>query len=302
MKRILIVGVSSFLGSHLAIALRQKYRLFGTFHRHHPRIEPVTAFRLEIKPGAPIEDFVRFANPDVLIYCPGVASFRQCEKDPITSQFVNGEAPIVFAQAMEDLQRPMVFFSSSKVFSGNHGRYREEDARDPQTAYGKAKEWAERRLVSLGNTITLRLGTLFGVGALGQDGIIVRLIKDLQKNTPTPYICDEYRSFVGVEEVARAVEKVIESPMDPGLFHVSHSGRASYHDLACTVAREFGYSTHGLSSITGVDFSHKTGSNESRGTDLSLDGALFSHKYALTIATMEDSIRHWKERLQNGLQ
>ena len=303
MKRVLIVGVSSFIGSHLVVRLRKSFRVFGTYYRHKPVLDGVLPFYLQIAPDLRSDQLVKSLKPDFLIYCVGIADNKLCEQDPMGTHFVNAEAPVILARIMQEIGGQFIFLSSAKVFSGVKGSYKEEESTSPLNIYGKSKEMAEELLDSLDNVISLRLGTPFGIGAHGQNSILNRLLLRLKSGQPTSYICDEQRSFYGVTDLANAIACVLEDQKDlRGLYHVSNSERHSYYDFATSVASCFGYCRKLVTPISGEQFSKDIGSTEKRGKDISLNGSLFQHKFHFKVDSMEDSIFRLKEALGRGAQ
>ena len=303
MKRILIVGASSFIGSNLCVALCRKHRVFGTYSTRKVRVDGVASFHLPITPHTELQAFVNLLKPDVLIYCAGIRDEAQCQKDPLGSLFVNAEAAAVMAGALRPWGGRFIYFSTSKIFSGNRGGYTEEDTPQPSSAYGTTKNEGEALLDAFSNVFVLRLGTIYGMSALGQDSMLNRILASLWSHAVTPLISDEYRSFVAVEDLIRFVEKVIESPDEnEGTYHVGSWVKETHFGFAKTAARVFELPDQALRAVSGKEYAGHGFSFESRGRDLSLDSTLFANVFQISARSSEFSLRLIQNKLRLGHQ
>src|ERR1700722_12707583 len=125
MKRVLIIGSSSFIGVNLAIRLRKDYRVFGTHYRNRPHVDGLTSFPLSLRPDRPLNDFLSLLKTSVIVYAAAIVNDPDVEKNPELAKFVNAEGPLICARYLEPTGGRLVFLSSSKVFSGEDGDYEE---------------------------------------------------------------------------------------------------------------------------------------------------------------------------------
>lgn len=303
MKKVLIIGVSSFVGSNLAVVLRDHFRIFGTFQRHKPKIDGVPCFSYPIPATQTVDELLDLVKPDAVIYCPGIAGFRECQADPLAALHLHAEFPTSIAARMEERKGQFFYFSTSKVFDGESGTYREDDPINPRTVYGKTKARGEELLQRHAGVMILRLGTVFGMGSLGQNSILNRTWKEIATGKERRYISDELRSFYSVEYVAAAVRHLLQlGPEYSGLYHLSHSKRESYYGFAKAIAEMFGLPQTTLVPVTGESFSALTGSDEARGRDLSLSGVSFERRFGIACPTLEESLGSIRANLRLGVQ
>ncbi len=306
MKRILIVGASSFAGSNLALFLRKKYRVMGTYFHHRIQINDVLSFRFPLSTETKFKSLIRIARPDVILYCAGERNESKCSQSPIETLFLNAGAPSELFRAAREVCPKIpkfIYFSSSKVFSGVKGHYSEEDIPDGQSSYGRSKLAGEEALSRFENTYILRLGTLFGLGSSGQDSIVNRFLTSLWKKELIPLIHDEYRSFFSVDDLCRAIDLIIESETCPeGIYHLGNPHRESYYDFGLHLAHAFNLQDTGLLKISGKSISEHGFRPEDRGHDLSLSTDRFSKLFPFHAKETEFSLRLIQYRLRKGTQ
>jgi len=304
MKRILIVGASSFIGANIATALRGRHPIVGTYSRNIPRIDGIQTFRFTLTPGAQISELLEMTHPDVVIYCAAEVSDHLCGENPEQALYVNAEAPYHFARALQDIGKRLIFLSTSKVFSGNQGNYAENDEALPQNLYAKMKLHGEQQLRNFENLFILRLGTIFGVGsATHKSAILNRFLWELWQDKPLSLIADEFRSFLAVSEVARAVEAVIEAPSAlAGLYHLSHQERHTYFTFGKELSLVFGLVNAKLNPIPGSAFGGEmAASGGARGNDLTLDGSLFEKTFGVNFRGVIPSLVEIREVFRKGM-
>lgn len=306
MKRVLIVGASGFVGSNLAVALRRHYRVIGTHARHPVHVDNILSFRFLLQSGADYRGLLRLARPDAIVYCAAERSEERCQRFPHESFYVNAIAPGEITLAAKSvLTHPprMIFLSTSKVFSGTRGHYVEEDIPDGKSQYGISKLRGEEALGERENTFILRLGTLFGLSAWEQDSMMNRILLNLWKGELTPLIRDEYRSFLSVEDLCQAIEKIIESrEITAGLYHIGTPEKETYFQFGERLAHAFGLPDTCLLSISGKSFSGHGFVPENRGHDLSLRGDRFQKDFHFHARDTDFSLRLIHHRLSRGTQ
>lgn len=87
-----------------------------------------------------------------------------CDKDPLTARQVNLEAIEMILRLRKQEQRIIFPNTNSGYGVGQEGVYcTEESPLNPVSLYGKLKVEAEKLILEAGNSITLRLATVFGI-------------------------------------------------------------------------------------------------------------------------------------------
>lgn len=302
MKKVFIVGMSSFIGSSLAVYLRKHYRVYGTYSTYKPQIDNVISFKLTLKPTDHIDELIRFISPDVVIYCAAMNNENECINQPALALYVNGEAPQLFARAIENIGGRFIFLSTSKVFSGEKGSYTESDPPRPQSTYGRTKYRAEESIKGRDNTFILRLGTAFGLASYGQRSFLNRMLYALWRKEELNLISNEHRSFFSVEELAKAVGVIIDVDIGySGIYHIGGDTKDTYYSFMSKVASIF-HIPHSLLKPVEGDFYNdsSTFQGKRRGQDLSLCHKHFSDTFHHQFLDPEHSIERLCDQLKNG--
>jgi dTDP-4-dehydrorhamnose reductase len=301
MQRVLIVGASSLLGAHIALRLRDRHLVTGTFDLHAPGLRGLPTIRLPLREGTPWGDLLKLLRPDTIFYCAAERDERLCQKDPLRALAINAEVPANLARAMEGSSAKLVYFSTSKVFSGEQGDYSESDETHPLGNYGQSKARGEQMLAGFERVFTIRLGTLFGLGPVPSRSLFNRLLADIWNGVALPVIEDEPRSFHGVDWVAEAAERLLEAdPGQAGLYHLTAAPKLSHYSFCVALGRALGASTAHLEPVPGETYSRSHPSPAGRGRDTSLAGDIFEATFGITPPSTAKSLKRLVETLKTG--
>lgn len=298
----MIVGISGLIGSHLALAFRQSRQVYGTYRTRHPKLSGTVCFQVDLSDQGKLVERIRKTRPDILYYCAGVSDEEFCQNHRPLAELVHCRTAVLCAELLDELGGSMVYFSSSKVFSGAKGTYSEEDTPDPISLYGGLKLQAEHELERLKNVTILRLGNVFGLGVRSDSSGLSRLLSRLWSGHRVPLISDEYRSFYSVDEVVSVCESLMENKegFPTGVFHLSNCERSSYFDLGHLIVHLLDIPEKAVSALTGEEFDRLQGVKWPRGQDLTLDGSRLNSITGREIASIRIGLASLRRQLRRG--
>jgi dTDP-4-dehydrorhamnose reductase len=163
--KILVIGASGMIGSTVLRVMSEKndWDVFGTVR--HANVKRFFAVEIaeRLVAGVDVEypdtlmkvlDQIR---PDVVINCTGLTKHKPEADDPLISIPINTLMPHRLAGLCKLVGARLVHISTDCVFSGEKGRYTEDDFADARDVYGKSKVLGE---VLYPHAITLRTSTI----------------------------------------------------------------------------------------------------------------------------------------------
>lgn len=221
--RILVTGANGQLGREIAkqgteheLILTDRYSLNIT------NLEAVHSLFKEVKPQA-------------VIHCAAYTQVDQAEDDRDEAFRVNVVGAQNIASKCLEINARMVYISTDYVFDGAGQKpYREFDAVNPQTVYGRTK-WQGEEIIRqiLGSHYIVRTAWLYGEGSnfvktminLAKDRDELRVVHD-QVGTPTSTV-----------DVAKAVFALLKQGSF-GTYHATCQGACSWYDFACEIFRQ----------------------------------------------------------------
>jgi nucleoside-diphosphate-sugar epimerase len=220
MDKVLITGGAGYLGSVLVgHLLRRNYRvtvLDNLFYGQASLLqycrEPGFDFVAgDVRDEATVAGLVK--SHDILVPLAAIVGAPACARDPIMARGVNHEA-VALINRVRSRSQPLVLPSSNSGYGTKSGATHctEETPVEPITVYGVTKVEAEREVLEHGESVSLRLATVFGPSPRMR---IDLLVNDFVHRAVTDgylviYEKDFKRNYIHVEDVAECFCFAIE--------------------------------------------------------------------------------------------
>lgn len=249
--KILITGMSGFVGAALAAGLEARHRIIGTFHSGSVKPGKYKAARLDLGDGDDIGRLFVVEAPDLVVHCAAMSKVPQCESNKEAAEEINaGAAGLVAAAALRAGSR-LIYLSTDLVFGGRKGMYREEDRPRPLSRYAETKLMGEGASRSRhAGTIVARLALCYGWGPRPEMSFTHWMIGELEQGRRVKVFTDQYRTPLYVGAMAGIVEKLVERGVDGETYHVGGQDRVSRHGFARRLCEVFGLDESLLVPVT----------------------------------------------------
>jgi len=233
MEKILITGISGFLGWNLARRLNDQYHIYGICLDNPVSIPGVETFTFDLSDWSKIERLCQAVNPTVIVHTAAYSNPDYCELHHKEALTLNTFATREFAKSANRLGSKLIDTSTDFVFDGRRGEYSEADDPAPINYYGKTKFLAELEIMNhCSHYATLRIGTLYGRGNGIRLNFFETMEKQLLAEKKPSCIVDQYRTFLFVEDAVQAISQLIEEKTLKGLFHLGGPEKASRFQFA----------------------------------------------------------------------
>jgi dTDP-4-dehydrorhamnose reductase len=162
-----------------------------------------------------------------------------CEREPDQAWQVNVEGSRYVAAAAAEIGAHVVFVSTDYVYSGERGPYRETDAPDPRSVYGKTKLAAEQAILELCPTAAIaRTSTLYGYATGVRANFVTWLVGQLEAGKEVTVVTDQISSPTLAENLAEML-LALAIKRASGIFHCVGADWMPRFDFACAVADVF---------------------------------------------------------------
>ena len=231
--RVLLTGAAGQVGSEIVRLLEAR-----SAERAHGRLEVVALdhARLELERRDQVLATVCAAEPDVVIHPAALTAVDACELDPDRAFAVNGLGTRHLAEASRLVGAHVVYLSTDYVFDGRSDcPYREWDATNPLSVYGRSKLAGEHELDP--SWATVRTAWVVGLNGSNMAKTVLRVARE---STGALRFVDDQRGSPTV--AGDLAEKVVELALSrrPGCFHVTNQGETTWYGFARAVLEEAG--------------------------------------------------------------
>lgn len=152
----------------------------------------------------------------------------QAETDGEAARQANVTGPRNLAIAAEEKKIPLLHVSSDYVFDGLAGKpYREDDAPNPLSVYGKSKLDGENEVAAI-NSRHLIVRTAWVYSVTGKN--FCKTMIKLGLKGDVRVVSDQFGSPTYAPHLAQGIRKLIESSAQ-GIYHLAGSGGTSWFGL-----------------------------------------------------------------------
>ncbi|KVN94063.1 dTDP-4-dehydrorhamnose reductase [Burkholderia ubonensis] len=178
-------------------------------------------------------------RPDVIVNAAAYTAVDRAETEEALATTVNGVAVGELAEAARKQGAQLLHYSTDYVFDGEATLpYREDNATNPRSAYGRSKVAGEQAIAQVGGD-WLIFRTSWVYGARGRN--FMRTIANASlKHDTLRVVADQYGTPTSARLLADltgfalrdAIARRRESRFPPGIYHVTAGGYTSWHTFA----------------------------------------------------------------------
>lgn len=236
MKKLLITGISGFLGWNLAQQARQSWDVYGTYFSHKIEIPDVTSVKVDLIKFADFKAVFSQVKPDAVIHLAAASKPNFCQNNPEISYQINVTASVNIAHLCSEFNIPCVFTSTDLVFDGLNSPYQETDPVSPISYYGEQKVNAEREMSTIyPNTVIARMPLMFGIPSPVSASFIQFFLKTLREGKELSLFTDEFRTPVSGSTAAKGLLLALEKA-PAGIIHLGGKERISRYKFGLLMA------------------------------------------------------------------
>lgn len=299
-RSVLIIGGSGFVGTSLALRMREQFKVFITYRSHPITIPGVTAIPLAADNRNWAKRVVYTAKPDAVIYAAGSNSVEKAEADPRMADHVHVGGPATASDVSDILQPKFIYLSNCYVFDGTRGNYHETDTVLPELALGKSKLGGENfiRGRSL-NWIVVRSSPLIGRGNGLRLSTLDLLRMRLDRGERVELSNHETHSVSHISGLTDMLTKLIESGVRNKTLHFGGLTKLTQYEWGVKFAERFGYDSSLVIPSRAI-FMRKGVASESHG-DYSLNSSQAVETLKIKPLLLEESFDLIEKQLIAGL-
>ncbi len=239
MNKLLVTGVSGFLGPHICRAALESWSVYGTVCANNAEIAGVNIARIDLTNYAELKKLFADVGPDAVVHAAAISQANICQNERSISGKTNVDASINIAKLCADLAIPCVFTSTDLVFDGENAPYNENSPVNPINIYGEQKAMAEAGMAAACPDLAIcRLALMFGKGTPASGSFLQHMIKAAQNGDELGLFVDEFRTPVNVNIAVKGILLSLEKPN--GIAHLGGLDRISRYDFGKLLMKTMG--------------------------------------------------------------
>lgn len=238
--RILITGVNGLLGSSLVDYFHDRARAFAVCRHCAVQLNEVETIPLDIRDRTAVQGCLEEWRPDIVIHCAAETRVDFCEQNPRQAHRVNALAAGWLAVAAQNIGAKIVYISTDSVYSGEHGRHREDETPDPVNVYAQSKLAGEVAILRATDNYLILRTNMYGWSPGKKQSLAEWMVTQLASGKTISGFQDIIFSPLLVNQLAELIDALLEREIT-GLFNLGSRDSCSKYDFAHRICREFSY-------------------------------------------------------------
>lgn len=197
---------------------------------------------LDITNVEAIEQFLAANNIDGIVNCAAYTAVDKAEANEELCTLLNAEAPGYLAHAIEKRGGWMIQISTDYVFDGTqHIPYQEDEDTCPNSVYGRTKLVGEFNVLKLcQQSMVIRTAWLYSTFG---NNFVKTMIRLGNERPELGVVADQIGTPTYARDLARIIMTVISKGIQPGIYHFTNEGVASWYDFTKAIHRLAGITT-----------------------------------------------------------
>ncbi len=259
--RILVTGVTGFIGSHLVQELVKKnYTVYGLVRyttNRNPRLvseflKDITLVTADITDYLSVRDAIKYSDPDVIVHLAALSPVRDSFEKPFPYVNTNITGTLNIAYSLLELpdfkRRKLVYASTAEVYGMQKTPPTKEDAvLNPSSPYANTKAMTDVHLRMMAGIHGLNATVMRCTNSYGRkidtsfyiEYLVTTMLKGDKVYIGAP---DSLREYMYVSDHVSAYVKAIEKSKGNGeAYNASISNLISNRDVAYKIADIIGF-------------------------------------------------------------
>lgn len=192
---------------------------------------------MDITNPAQVEEVIKEAQVDAVIHCAAWTAVDKAEEQVDLCRKVNKDGPANIAKVCEELDIPMMYFSTDYVFNGlGEEPWMEYEEREPLNVYGQTKYEGELEVERLKKYFTIRISWVFG---LNGNNFIKTMLRLGKERGEVSVVNDQVGSPTYTYDLAKLCVDMIQTDKY-GTYHATNQGYCSWYEFACEIFKQAG--------------------------------------------------------------
>jgi dTDP-4-dehydrorhamnose reductase len=223
--KVWITGSKGMLGQDLCTLAEYDFEIFESDRE------------VDITDELAVSAFLSKNKPDLIINCAAYTAVDQAETETELNYKLNALGPEILGKCSAKANIGIIHISTDYVLSGSAPNPLTEKAPiNPINAYGKAKAEGEILLAKANPSYWIvRTAWLYGI--YGKN-FVKAMLNLMRTKEQISVVNDQLGNPTWAYDLAAAILKIAKNPKNPGIYHFSNDGIASWHEFAKEIQKQ----------------------------------------------------------------
>ncbi len=219
---------------------------------------------LDITDEEAVMKYIEDCKPDCIINCAAYTAVDKAEVAGDIVEKINAKGPGNLAKAANANKAVLVHISTDYVFGGNldiSKDYKEDDSKNPVTAYGKTKLHGEENIAkNIEQYYIFRTAWLYGVGG---NNFVKTMLKLGNSKDEISVVSDQHGSPTYAKDLADIIYQAIDKKIPYGVYNSTNEGYTTWFDFTKKIF-ELSNITCKLNPVTTEEYIEMMGTTQAK--------------------------------------
>lgn len=196
---------------------------------------------LDITNREGVIEFIKEKTPELIINCAAFTAVDKAEECFELADKINGDGPTNLAIAAKEIGATLVHVSTDYVFGGDLALdkyYKEDDAKNPVTAYGITKLHGEEGIQkNLDKYYIFRTAWLYGVGG---NNFVKTMTKLCSTRDEINVVADQHGSPTFTRDLTEIIYQAVTKKIPYGVYNSTNEGFTTWYDFTLEILKQQG--------------------------------------------------------------
>ncbi|MBR0351161.1 MAG: dTDP-4-dehydrorhamnose reductase [Clostridia bacterium] len=196
---------------------------------------------LDITNKEGVIEFIKEKTPELIINCAAFTAVDKAEECFELADKINGDGPTNLAIAAKEIGATLVHVSTDYVFGGDLALdkyYKEDDAKNPVTAYGITKLHGEEGIQkNLDKYYIFRTAWLYGVGG---NNFVKTMTKLCSTRDEINVVADQHGSPTFTRDLTEIIYQAVTKKIPYGVYNSTNEGFTTWYDFTLEILKQQG--------------------------------------------------------------
>lgn len=190
---------------------------------------------MDITNAESVSTVIKDGGYDAVVHCAAWTAVDKAEDEVELCTKVNVEGTRNIALVCEELDIPMMYFSTDYVFDGlGTDEWKEYGERKPLNVYGQTKYEGELEVERLKKHFIIRISWVFGVNG---NNFIKTMLRLGAERGAVSVVDDQVGAPTYTYDLAKLVVDMIQTDKY-GTYHATNEGNCSWYEFACEIFKQ----------------------------------------------------------------
>lgn len=207
-------------------------------------------FELDITNSKELHKYISIVKPETVVNAAAWTNVEAAQDNAGLVFKINSDAVRDMSELSLKLGFQLIQISTDYIFSGSRKYpWETNDLPKPINVYGESKYLAEKEILTINPNNSKIIRTAWLYSEYGNNFVKKMIYKVINNNFPLKVVDDQFGQPTSTHTLAKYVLELSKNEIEPGIYHVTNSGVASWYEFSRSIFDLMGWNKMEIDSV-----------------------------------------------------